>query len=89
MLTDAKRLHESEFGESGGLLGLFYERASDDPEEVEGLPEKFKASELAEKVVEDIEYWYEFDAEVCEVERFSGLQHSVHQRGAVIAWLVN
>jgi len=31
------------------------------PVEAKGLPEKFEASELAEKVVEDIEYWYEFE----------------------------
>lgn len=35
LLTDAKRLHESEFQKPGGLLGLFYRRASDDPSSVE------------------------------------------------------
>jgi hypothetical protein len=61
---------------------------SDDPASVEQLPEKFEASELAEKVVQDIEYWYELDAEVCEVAPFSGLRHEVHEQGAVITWVV-
>jgi hypothetical protein len=89
LLTDAERLHESEFDKPGGLLGLFYNSGSDDPTSVEELPEKFEASELAEKVLEDIEYWYDFDAEICEVAPFSGLQHEVHQQGAVITWVVD
>jgi hypothetical protein len=88
LLTDARRLHESGFEKSGGLLGLFYKMDSDDPASVEQLPEKFEASELAEKVVQDIEYWYELDAEVCEVAPFSGLRHEVHEQGAVITWVV-
>ena len=88
LLTDAKRLHESMFEESGGLLGLFYKRDSDDPTTVEELPEKFTAAELAEKVVQDIEYWYGIEVEVCEVALFSGLRHEVHQQGAVITWVV-
>jgi len=46
--------------------------ASDDPAEVERLPDKFKASKLAEKVRKDIEYWYGFDTEACEIARSSG-----------------
>lgn len=88
LLTDARRLHDSEFEKPGGLLGLFYKRASDDPTSVEELPEEFEASELADKIVEDIEYWYEFEAEVCEIAPFSGLRHEVHQQGAVITWIV-
>lgn len=88
LLTDARRLHDSEFKKPDGLLGLFYKRASDDSASVEEFPEKFEASELAEKVVEDIQYWYEFEVEVCEVAEFSGLSHEVHQQGAVITWAV-
>lgn len=88
LLTDARRLHDSEFEKPGGLLGLFYKRASDDPTSVEEFPEKFEASKLAGKVVEDIEYWYKFDAAVCEIVSFSGLRHEVHQQGAVITWTV-
>lgn len=89
LLTDAKRLHQSEFEKPGGLLGLFCKRDSDDPTSVKELPEKFKTPELAEKVVRDIEYWYEFDVEVCEIAPFRGLQHEVHQQGAVITWVLD
>lgn len=89
LLTDARRLHDSEFEKPGGLLGLFYKRASDDPASVEEFPEKLEASELAEKVVQDIEYWYEFDIEVCKIAPFRGLQYEIHQQGAVITWVVD
>jgi len=55
-LTDAKRIHESGFEKPGGLLGLFYKRGSGNPTFVEELPENFTATELAEKVAQDIEY---------------------------------
>lgn len=89
LLTDAERLHESEFEKSGGLLGLFYKRGAGDTTSVEALPEQFTATELAEKVVHDITHWYGFEAEVCEVAHFEGLQHRVHQQGAVITWEVS
>jgi hypothetical protein len=88
-LADAKRIHESGFEKPGGLLGLFYKRGSGDPTPVEELPEKFTATELAEKVAQDIEYWYEFDTEVCKIAPFRGLQHEIHQQGAVITWVVD
>jgi hypothetical protein len=89
LLTDAKRLQNSDFEQSGGLLGLFYQRAPDDAKSVGGSPERFTASALAEKVVRDIEYWHEYNAEVCNIESFSGLQHPVHQRGAAITWTID
>lgn len=88
LLTDAKRLHEGAFSSPAGLLGLFYQRAEDDPEAVESSSALFAADTLAEKVVHDIEFWYDFDATVCGVAQFDGLQHPVHQRGAAITWLV-
>jgi hypothetical protein len=89
LLTDSKRLCESDFEQVGGLLGLFYQRTPDDSVSVEESPERFTASALAEKVVRDIEYWYGYDAEVCGIESFSGLQHSIHRRGSVITWSVD
>jgi len=88
LLTDAHRLHASAFGERSGLLGLFYTRADDDPETVEALPERYTPEDIAEKVVRDIDYWYETDANVCRVAEFGGLQHDVHGQGAVISWVV-
>lgn len=88
LLTDAKRLHESKFKKNGGLLGLFYKRADDDPEEVNGLPGRFTAEDIARKVVEDIDHWYDFEARVCNIAKFDGLRHSVHKQGAVMTWVV-
>jgi hypothetical protein len=88
LLTDARRLHESSFGEQSGLLGLFYTRADADSETVEELPERYTAVDIAEKVVRDINYWYEIDASVCEITHFTGLQHTVHKQGAVIPWRI-
>lgn len=88
LLTDARRLQASEFGEESGLLGLFYTRASDDPETVEGLPERYTAADIAEKVVRDIDHWYEAEASVCRIAEFDGLQHTVHGQGAAISWVL-
>ena len=88
LLTDARRLHASEFGERSGLLGLFYTRADADPETVEALPERYTAADIAEKVVHDIEHWYETDASVCPVADFDGVRDTVHRQGGVISWVV-
>jgi hypothetical protein len=70
------------------LLGLFYKRADNDPVEVNSLPERFTAKDLAEKVVQDIGYWYDFEASVRKIANFEGLQHPVHKKGVVITWVV-
>jgi hypothetical protein len=88
LLTDARRLHASEFGDRYGLLGLFYTRAADDPETVEALPEQYTPEDIAEKVVRDVDHWYEAEASVCRIAKFGGLQHDVHGQGAVISWVV-
>ena len=87
LLTDARRLHESEFGDQSGLLGLFYARSADDPETVEAFPERYTATDVAEKVVRDVDHWYGIDVNVCRIATFDGLQHTVHGRGAVISWI--
>lgn len=88
LLTDARRLHASAFAERCGLFGLFYTRAADDTETVEGLSERYTAAEVAEKVVHDIEYWYEAEASVCRIAEFDGLRHDVHGAGAAISWVI-
>jgi hypothetical protein len=86
LLTDARRLAASEFSVSGGLLGLFYARDADDSTTVEGLPERFRAPDIAQKVAEDIDYWYDLECTIARIASVDGLQHSVHRRAAVIAW---
>jgi hypothetical protein len=62
LLTDTRRLHASGFDEQGVLLGLFYTRADENQETVEALPERYTAGDIAEKVVRDIDHWYEASA---------------------------
>lgn len=88
LLTDARHLHASGFGERSGLLGLFYTRADGDPKTVEALPERYTAADIAEKVVRDIDHWYDAEASVCRIAEFDGLQHTVHRQGAAISWVV-
>lgn len=87
LLTDAHRLHASTFGDRSGLLGLFYTRAAGGPT-VEALPERYTPEDIAEKVVRDVDHWYEAEASVCRIAKFGGLQHDVHGQGAVISWVV-
>lgn len=88
LLTDARRLATANFDGPAGLLGLFYNRATDDPTRVEGLSERFNPAFLAEKVCEDASFWYNLDVEVCGIASFDGLRHEIHQQGAVITWVV-
>jgi len=88
LLTDARRLAEASWTDTSGLLGLFYSRSDDDPESVPELPERFTPTDLAEKVVQDIDYWYDIEAEVAQIAEVDGLQHSVHRSGAVITWVI-
>ena len=88
LLSDAARLSQSAFSDQVGLLGLFYTRPDDDPRAVDSLPERYTPEDIAEKVVRDIDYWFEIEADVCQISRFEGLQHTVHKQGAVISWLL-
>lgn len=87
LMTDAQKLSNSEFEESGGLLGLFYKRADDDPKTT-AHPERFTGKDLAEKLRRDMEYWYDCTANVECVAEFLGLQHTVHAQGAAISWSI-
>ncbi len=82
LLTDAKKLTKSGFENSGGLLALYYEEEN----ETYG---RMNAENVAEKLAQDIGFWYEFDAEVAETAEFEGLRHPHHQRGAVITWALS
>jgi hypothetical protein len=81
LLTDAVKLTESAFDPPYGLLGLYYQK---DSEEYEQLT----ADLLAEKFERDIEFWYEMAIDTIEIARFDGLRHPYHQHGAVIAWII-
>jgi len=85
LLTDANSLTRA-FDRPAGLLGLFYKRADDDPVDVTALPERFTATDWAEKIQRDITYWYDIDVSVEAVATFDGVQHPVQSRGAAITW---
>jgi len=94
LMTDAKRLHNnkqnslSDSERNIGLLGIFYKRSDEDSETIEALPERYTTENIAEKVVGDINYWYNFQASVCEIAKFSNLQHPIHKQGSVITWTI-
>lgn len=79
LLTDAKKLAGSDFDLPAGLLGIYYERETEPYEQLE-------ASRVAEKLRQDIEFWYGFDVEVTAISEFDGLRHPHHERGAIITW---
>ncbi|MFC4247628.1 transcriptional regulator [Natribaculum luteum] len=79
LLTDTKKLYESGFGSNGGVLGLYYEKV-DEPYE------QMTAEAVAEKFCMDVDHWYDFHVETRNIAYFDGLQHPVHQQGAVITW---
>jgi hypothetical protein len=81
LLTDAQKLYEAGFEESGGLLGLYYE-----PEDESY--ERMSPEAIADKFCLDVDYWYDFEVETRNVVHFDGLRHPVHQQGAVITWEV-
>ncbi|OLZ42008.1 transcriptional regulator [Natrinema saccharevitans] len=79
LLTDTKKLYESEFGSNGGVLGLYYEKVDEEYEQM-------TAEAVAEKFCMDVDHWYEFQVETRNIAYFDELQHPVHQQGAVITW---
>lgn len=81
LLTDAKKLYESDFTPSGGLLGLYYEEEKE-------VYDEMTADAIAEKFRRDVGYWYDFQVDIANIARFEGLQHPHHQHGAVIAWRI-
>lgn len=55
---------------------------------METFSERYTAEDIAEKVVNDIDYWYKTEVSVCCIAQFDGLQHTVHGQGAAISWVV-
>jgi len=79
LLTDTKKLYESEFGSNGGVLGLYYEKVDEEYKQM-------TAEAVAQKFCMDVDHWYDFTVETRNIASFNGLQHPHHQQGAVIAW---
>ena len=77
LVTDARKLANSGFGLPTGLLGIYYERGN------ENSP-AFDSRTLAEKVRQDVEYWFGYSVGQGVVVKFDGLQPPVHQQGAIV-----
>lgn len=78
LLTDAQKLVDSAFPSGYGLLGIAYDSGLDE------TPASIPV--LADKVVVDLAYWFGIDASVVSIEYFDGLQHDVHESGAIVTW---
>lgn len=61
LLTDSRKLIESEFDAPFGLLGLYYEKEDEEYDEL-------RADSVAEKFQLDVEYWYDFHIETVAIE---------------------
>jgi len=79
LLTDTKKLYESEYGSNGGVLGLYYEK-------VDEAYDQMTAEGVAEKFCMDVDHWYDFTVKTRNIAYFDALQHPHFQQGAIIAW---
>ncbi|MDL5361260.1 hypothetical protein [Halalkalicoccus sp. NIPERK01] len=80
-MNDAQRLYTSRFEHPGGLLGIYYERKNEPLDQM-------NVRTIAKKFSRDVDYWYEFEAEIATIEEFDGLRHPVFQQGAVVTWRI-
>lgn len=78
LVMDTEDLRTSGFSSAGGLLGIHYSAGTED---TPASPTRF-----AEKVAQDVSFWYGFEITPVAIEPFDGLQHEVHDSGAIITW---
>jgi len=81
-IHDVKKLAESEIRKQKTFLGLYYRP-------VEGAGTEITGEDIADKFASDVEVWTRYSISVDTVAQFSGLQHEVHQRGAVLTWTLD
>lgn len=81
LISDARKLARSAFPGGNGLLSIFYDSGT------EGTPAS--AETLATKVEQDVAFWYDMEVQTVAIERFDGLQHSVHSSGTILTWTVH
>lgn len=82
LVADARKLADSGFDLPGGLLGLYYERGDEDAP-------VFNPDRLAEKVANDVEYWFDLTVDPNAIVELPELRHRVHRKGAVLTWEVH
>lgn len=78
-IHDVEKLARTEIRAAKTLLGLYYRP-------VEGAGSQITGRDIAKKFASDVDRWTVHEISVDEVATFSGLQHDVFKRGAMLAW---
>lgn len=78
-IHDVSKLAESDIRATKTFLGIYYRP-------INGAGTEITSEEIAEKFVLEVDRWTNHMVDVDTVAHFSGLQHDVHQRGAIITW---
>lgn len=78
-LHDVNELAESEVRARRALLGIYYRP-------VQGAGTDVTGEQMAEKFAAEVDYWTDHSVVVDTVAPFSGLQHEVFERGAILTW---
>ncbi|TYL37367.1 hypothetical protein CV102_17255 [Natronococcus pandeyae] len=81
-IHDVDKLADADIRVAKTLLGIYYRPVEDAGSQITG-------EDIAEKFVSDVGLWTDHEISIDTVAPFSGLQHNVHQRGAVLAWKVD
>lgn len=81
-IHDVKKIAESDVRATRALLGIYYRP-------VEGAGIEITSEQIAEKFASDVDHWTDHSVSVDAVAAFSGLQHSVHRRGGILAWTLD
>lgn len=78
-IHDVEKLVEAEVRAATTLLGLYYRP-------IDGAGSHISGQKIAKKFATDVEMWTGHEIKVDTVAEFSGLQHDVLQRGAILVW---
>lgn len=78
-IHDVKKLAGADIRAAKTLLGIYYRPDQEAGSQISG-------QKIAQKFASDVNLWTDHEISVDAVATFSGLQHDIHNRGAVIAW---
>jgi hypothetical protein len=78
-IHDVEKLATAEIRAAKTLLGIYYRP-------VEGAGSEITGQQIGEKFATDVGMWTDHEIQLETVATFSGLQHDVLQRGAILAW---
>ena len=81
-IHDVTKLAESDIRATKTFLAPYYRP-------VNGAGTEISSEEIAEKFAKEVSKWTNYSISVDNVVEFSGLQHEVHKRGAIITWALD